>query len=98
MKSGASAQSLLAAPEDAGSDTHLASPNNGRVALPRLLWRRGLGRGGPPPFSMLRGDTLAGCRTNRSGLLAENDDLLSLPLSSKGGEGKGAAAGEPRCV
>jgi hypothetical protein len=38
------------------------------------------------------GDVPAGCRTNRSGVLAENDDLLSLALSSKGGEGNGAGA------
>src|ERR1035441_6629475 len=38
------------------------------------------------------GDVPAGCRTHRSGVLAENDDLLSLPLSSKGGEGNSAAA------
>src|ERR1035437_328369 len=34
--------------------THLADVSNGRVVLPLLLWRRGLGRGGPSPFSMLR--------------------------------------------
>jgi len=44
----------------------------------------------------VRGDIPAGCRTNLSGGLAENDDLLSLPLSSKGGEGSGAAASEHR--
>jgi hypothetical protein len=42
------------------------------------------------------GDTPAGCRTNISGVPAENDDLLSLPLSSKGGEGNGTAASEHR--
>jgi hypothetical protein len=41
-----------------------------------------------------RSDIRAGCRTNRLGALTENDDLLSLPLSSKGGEGKGTAASE----
>ncbi len=40
----------------------------------------------------------AGCRTNRSGALAENEDLLSLPLSSRGGEGNGPATGEHRDV
>ena len=35
----------------------------------------------------VRGDIPAGCHTNISGMLAENDDLLSLPLSSKRGEG-----------
>ena len=35
-----------------------------------------------------RGGIPAGCRTNRLGVLAENDDLLSLPLSSLGGEGE----------
>jgi hypothetical protein len=44
----------------------------------------------------VRGDLPAGCRTNMSGVLAENDDLLSLPLSSKGGEGNGAPASEQR--
>jgi hypothetical protein len=42
------------------------------------------------------GDIPAGCRTNTSGVLAENDDLLSLPLSSKGGEGKGASVSAHR--
>ena len=37
-----------------------------------------------------------GCRTNISGVLAEDDDLLSLPLSSRGGEGSGATASESR--
>ena len=44
--------------------------------------------------AVLHGDIPAGCRTNISGGLAENDGLLSLPLSSKGGEGNGAAARE----
>jgi hypothetical protein len=44
----------------------------------------------------VRGDIPAGCRTHISGGLAENDGLLSLPLSSKGGEGNGAAASEHR--
>jgi hypothetical protein len=44
----------------------------------------------------MRGDLPAGCRTNGSASLAKNDDLLSLPLSSKGGEGNGTAAIERR--
>ena len=44
----------------------------------------------------VRGDLPAGRRINISGVLAENDDLLSLPLSSKGGEGNGATVGEHR--
>jgi epoxyqueuosine reductase len=44
----------------------------------------------------VRGDIPAGCRTNTSGGLAENDGLLSLPLSSEGGEGNGAAPSERR--
>src|ERR1039458_5097064 len=48
------------------------------------------------PFTLLgievRGDIPAGCRANTSGRWAQNDDLLSLPLSSKGGEGNGAGA------
>ena len=46
----------------------------------------------------VRGDIPTGCRTNLSGVRAENNDLLSLPLSSKGGEGTGAAASEYRDV
>jgi len=46
----------------------------------------------------VRGDMPADCRINVSGGLAENDDLLSLPLSSKGGEGNGTAASEHRAV
>src|ERR1035437_9971157 len=42
------------APEDAAPYTHLAEASNGRVVLPLLLWRRGSGRGGPSPFSLLR--------------------------------------------
>ena len=42
-----------------------------------------------------RGDMPAGCRTNISGGLPKHDHLLSLSLSSKGGEGNGAAS-EPK--
>jgi carbon starvation protein len=38
----------------------------------------------------------AGHRTNIAGVVAENDDLFSLPLSSKGEEGNGNAAREHR--
>jgi hypothetical protein len=52
------------------------------------------------PFTLLgvevRGDIPAGCRANTSGRWAQNDDLLSLPLSSKGGEGNGTGAREHR--
>src|ERR1035437_7163373 len=44
----------------------------------------------------VRGDMPAGCHTYISGVLAENDGLLSLPLSSKEGERNGAAASEHR--
>jgi hypothetical protein len=44
----------------------------------------------------VRGEIPAGCCTEISGMLAENDYLLSLPLSSKGGEGNGATAYEHR--
>ena len=40
----------------------------------------------------------AGSRTSRSGVGTEKDDLLSLPLSSKGGEGTSAAASERRAA
>jgi hypothetical protein len=40
----------------------------------------------------VRGGLPVGGLINIPGVLAENDDLLSLPLSSKGGEGNGAAA------
>src|ERR1035441_3324137 len=42
------------------------------------------------------GDIPAGRCANASGVLAENKKLLSLPVSSKGGEGNGAAASEHR--
>ena len=42
------------------------------------------------------GDFPVGCRPSVSAVLAENNDLLSLPLSSKGGEGNGTAASEHR--
>jgi len=44
----------------------------------------------------VRGDMPVGCRTHISCLPDENNALLSLPLSSKGGEGNGAAASEHR--
>jgi len=43
-----------------------------------------------------RGDIPAGSHSDKSGGLSEQDDLLSLTLSSKGGEGKGAAANDHR--
>jgi hypothetical protein len=46
----------------------------------------------------VRGGILTGCGTNTSGVLVENDDLLSLPLSSKGGAGNSAGAREHRDV
>ena len=39
-------------------------------------------------------DIPVGCRTNQSAVLPDGDDLLSLPLSSKGGEGNGTAAND----
>jgi hypothetical protein len=48
------------------------------------------------PFTILdatvRGNLPVGCRINMPGVLVGNDDLLSLTLSSKGGEGSGAEA------
>jgi len=44
------------------------------------------------PDAAVCDDIRAGWCTNATGVLAENDDLLSLPLSSKGGEGNAAAA------
>jgi hypothetical protein len=46
----------------------------------------------------VRGDMPVGYRTNSSGALAENHGLLSPTLSSKGGEGSGAAANEHRAA
>jgi hypothetical protein len=56
-----------------------------------------MGRG-PITFldAAVRGDTPARCPNHVSGVRAENDDLLSLPLSSKGGEGNGDATGNQR--
>ena len=42
--------------------------------------------------AVVRGDIPGGCRTDMPGGQAENDDLLSLPLFSRGGEGNGAGA------
>ena len=47
-----------------------------------------------PLSAAVHGDLPAGDRANRAGALAENKGLLSLALSSKGGEGNGAAASE----
>jgi dTDP-4-dehydrorhamnose reductase len=44
----------------------------------------------------VRDDTPAHCRTDISGLKAQSDDLLSLALSSKGGEGTSAGASDPK--
>ena len=46
----------------------------------------------PPLEAAAPSDTPAGSRTHVSGVPAKNDDLLSRPLSSKGGEGNSAAA------
>jgi hypothetical protein len=43
-----------------------------------------------------RANNPAGRRTYSSGGLAANDNLLSLPLSSKGGEGNSTVDGEHR--
>ena len=39
--------------------------------------------------AVVRGDNPADRGTKMSGVLAENDDLLSLSISSRGGEGTG---------
>jgi organic radical activating enzyme len=44
----------------------------------------------------VRGDIPTDSHTHLSGVRVEDNDLLSLPLSSKGGKGTGAAASEPR--
>jgi len=62
---------------------------------PPLEQRAGERRPTNSPDATVGGDTPAGGRTNKSGVPAEDDDLLSLPLSSKGGEGNGAVASEP---
>jgi hypothetical protein len=46
------------------------------------------------PDAAVRGDIPASGRPSLSGVVAENNDLLSLPLSSKEGEGNGAVASE----
>jgi hypothetical protein len=50
------------------------------------------------PFTIVnaavRDDIAAGCLPNRSDGRAENNGLLSLALSSRGGEGTGAAGSE----
>jgi hypothetical protein len=48
------------------------------------------------PDALVRGDMPAGWAANRSGVPAENDGLLSLALSPKGGEGNGAPTRERR--
>jgi hypothetical protein len=52
------------------------------------------------PFTLLDAavgaDIPAGCRASIPGVLAENDDLLSLALSSRGGEGTATAASDHR--
>jgi hypothetical protein len=76
-----------------------------RYSLPASGEQRARGSPSPPleervgerrPITVLvaaaRGGISAGWRTNTSGGLAENDGLLSLALSSKGGEGNDAAA------
>ena len=50
------------------------------------------------PDALDRGAMPAGWAANRSGVPAENDGLLSLALSSKGGEGNNAAACEQRAA
>src|ERR1039458_1586788 len=81
----------LSAPVLDSLDTREAGARHGRARLPLLLWRIGLGRGGPPPFSVLgfvatfhRVDApmhLAGC----PGMTA------SSPCPSPPAEGRGLA-------
>jgi len=59
---------------------------------PPLEERAGERRPVSNPDTAFRGDVPAGNDTNPSGGRSANNDLLSLPLSSKGGEGNGAAA------
>ena len=63
---------------------------------PPLEERAGERRPGTILDAAVGGDIAAGCRTNLSSRLAESDDLLSPPLSSKGEEGSSAAASEHR--
>jgi hypothetical protein len=63
---------------------------------PPLEKRAGERRPTPILQAVASGDISAGCLTNLSGARAENDDLLSLSLSSKGGEGNTAAGSEHR--
>lgn len=83
-----------------GAGTHCtlqASGNEQRASgspSPPLEERAGERRPITLPDATVRGDLPAGRRTNISGGQAENDDLLSLPLSSKGGEGNNAAPSE----
>jgi hypothetical protein len=64
------------------------------LTSPLLLWRRGLGRGGPSPFSTLWFPATIQRVAAPIVRLKGHDGLLSLPLSSKGGEGNGGAANE----
>ncbi len=86
---------------------HHLHPHRRRLALsgrrhgPLQPTDRRLGHGPKhrhPTHSGRLGDIPAGCGTNHSGVLAENDNLLSLPLSSKGGEGNGASVSEHRAA
>src|ERR1035437_5327638 len=72
---------------------HPADASNGRVVLPLLFRRRGLGRGGPSPFSMLRFvATFQRVAAPICGVLAENDDLPPPPPPPPHGGGEGGAA------
>jgi anthranilate synthase component 1 len=78
-----------------------ASGGNGQRASgsPSLPLEERVGERRPITFfaAAVRSDVAAAYPSTIPAALAENDDLLSLPLSSKGGEGNGAAASEHAC-
>ena len=80
----------IAVCEDTDFYRYMADP--GGFPSPPLEERAGERR--PILDAAAHGDLPEGCCTNRSGVLVENDGLLSLSLSSKGGEGSGATASE----
>jgi hypothetical protein len=72
----------VAAPEDTAPCTYLSERFRGRELLPLLLWRRGLGRGGPPSCSVLQCRAAFQCDAAPVYLACRLETMASSPYPS----------------
>ena len=94
-EAGKQAPTEAATARDAGCSLHTTLRREQQASgspSPPLEERAGERR--PRLDAAVRGGISAVCGTNSSAALAENNDLLSLPLASKGGVGNGTAAND----